>query len=64
MYHWVMILATVGVPAKKDQTMGQYIKIEECQEALQSYKQNSKKTVGRCELRGSKKPDTVDNNQK
>ena len=35
MYHWVMILATVGVPAK--------------------YKENSKKTVGRCELREKKK---------
>jgi hypothetical protein len=55
MYHWVMILATVGVPAKQDQTMGQYFTIEECKDALAKYKENSKKTVGRCELREKKK---------
>ena len=55
MYHWVMILATVGVPAKQDQTMGQYFSIEDCKNALANYKENSKKTVGRCELREKKK---------
>ena len=55
MYHWVMILAIVGVPPKHDQTMGQYVTIEACKEALDTYKKNSKKTVGRCELREKKK---------
>ena len=55
MYHWVMVLATVGVPAKQDQTMGQYLSISECKEALARYKENSKQIVGRCELREKKK---------
>lgn len=46
-----MILATVGVPTKSDQTMGQYATVDQCKEALIKYKENSKKTVGRCELR-------------
>jgi hypothetical protein len=55
MYHWVMILATVGVPSKQDQTMGQYTQVEQCKDALATYKANSPKTVGRCELREKKK---------
>jgi len=49
-----MILATVGVPTKSDQTMGQYATVDQCKEALIKYKENSKKTVGRCELREKK----------
>jgi len=55
MYHWVMILATIGSPAKQDQTMGQYVTVSECKDALEKYKENSKRTVGRCELREKKK---------